>query len=51
MEPETSSRWLGRKPKGERDTHSWKAFLRKTPRKALEAHLQRHHKGYRGSSE
>jgi len=38
--------WKGRRPKGEQDTNSWKAFLQKTPRRQLEDHLERHHKGY-----
>ena len=45
MAEEGSTGWLGRRPKGEQDTNSWKAFLRKTPNKVLQDHLRRHHKG------
>jgi hypothetical protein len=42
---ETGGKWLGRKPKGQQDVHSWKAFLEKTPNKVLYGHLKRHHRG------
>jgi len=43
----TGDNWQGRRPKGEQDTHSFKAFVaRIRPTKAGQDHLARHHRGY-----
>jgi hypothetical protein len=44
-EKDAKGKWLGRRPKGQQDTHSFHAFLKNTPRAQLVAHLERHHKG------
>lgn len=42
-----SSGWLGRKPKGQQDTHSFKAFVdRVKGTKEGQDHLRRHHRGF-----
>lgn len=50
----TRSVWLGRKPRGERTTHSFNAFVARARRGRKEVvpgdnqlHLARHHRGYR----
>lgn len=40
--------WIGRKPKGEQHTHSFKAFVAEARHsKEGQAHLAQHHRGYK----
>lgn len=39
--------WMGRRPKGQQDTNSFKTFVDRAKKtKAGRDHLRRHHKGY-----